>query len=286
MDERFVRQGQPRWKIWLWALVAVLLLIFIWNGFVVIPAGNVGVVIRFGAVQGEISEGLHLLIPFIEHVEMISVREQKYEFKAETFSKQQQNVYMDMAVNYVIEASMVQDTYRKIGDLQAIENKIVAPTVNQVVKSIIPDYPTDQIHINRDKIRQEILEKLNETVKRLIQVGEKDKTVIPGVRFVDVNLVNITFSKEYTDAIERKQVAEQDVQRAEMKRQEAVKNKEIAKVNAEAKQIEQQLVNQSLTSAILQNRWIEKWNGTLPNVMTGSGGGVILNLSDLKQTNP
>ncbi len=286
MDERFVRQGQPRWKLWLWAVVAVLLVIIIWNGFIVIPAGNVGVVLRFGAITGEIGEGLHFLIPFIEHTEIISVREQKYEFKAETFSKQQQNVFIDMAVNYMVEAPMVQDTYRKIGDLQAIESKIVAPTVNQVIKSIIPNYPTDQIHLNRDKIRREILDKLNETVRRLIQEGEKDKTVTPGIIFVDVNLVNITFSKEYTDAIERKQVAEQDVQRAEMKRQEAVKNKEIAQVNAEAKQIEQRLINQSLTPAILQSRWIEKWNGTLPSVMTGTGGGVILNLSDLKQGNP
>ncbi len=286
MEERFVRQGQPRWKLWLWAAVAILLVVIIWNGFIVIPAGNVGVVLRFGAITGEIGEGLHFLIPFIEHTEIISVREQKYEFKAETFSKQQQNVFIDMAVNYMVEAPMVQDTYRKIGDLQAIESKIVAPTVNQVIKSIIPNYPTDQIHLNRDKIRREILDKLNETVRRLIQEGEKDKTVTPGIIFVDVNLVNITFSKEYTDAIERKQVAEQDVQRAEMKRQEAVKNKEIAQVNAEAKQIEQKLINQSLTPAILQSRWIEKWNGTLPSVMTGTGGGVILNLSDLKQGNP
>jgi len=48
------------------------------------------------------------------------------------------------------------------------------------------------------------------------------------------------------------------------------------------KKIEQQLVNQSLTQAILQNRWIEKWNGNLPQVMSGDGGGVILNLGDLK----
>ena len=89
---------------------------------------------------------------------------------------------------------------------------------------------------------------------------DKDPSKRIGVIFEDVNLVNITFSKEYTDAIERKQVAEQDALRAEYKRQEAMKNKEIAQVNAEAKKIEQQLVNQSLTQAILQNRWIEKWN--------------------------
>jgi len=285
--ERIVNQGPRKWSWWLIGSIVLVLIIILWNGFVVIEAGSVGVVLRFGAVAGEIGEGLHLIVPLVDSVVQVSIREQKYEFKAETFSKQQQNVYIDMAVNYVIEPSMIQDTYRKIGDLYAIESKIVAPTVNQVIKSILPDYPTDQIHINRDKIRREILNKLNETVKRLIQEGEKDKTIIPGVKFVDVNLVNITFSKEYTDAIERKQVAEQDVQRAEYKRQEALKNKEIVQVNAEGKKIEQQLTNQSLTPAILQSRWIEKWDGKLPQVMSGSGGGVILNLQDMgKSTTP
>lgn len=272
--------GKTR-MIWVIAIIA-LFLIVMWNGFAVIPAGNVGVVLRFGAVNGEVGEGLHLLLPFIDQVEIISIQVQKFEDEFETFSKQQQNVYIKIAVNFTVDKNNIQNAYRQFGNLDMMKEKVVAPSVNQVIKSIIPNYPTDQIHLNRDKIRNEIKKRLNESLREMAVEdagGKEDNLFIP-INYTDVNLVNITFSKEYTDAIERKQVAEQEVLRAEYKRQEASKNKEIAQINAEAKKIEQQLVNQSLTPAILQNRWIEKWNGILPQVMSGTGSGVILNMTD------
>lgn len=278
--------GQASKTRMIWAIVIVaLVLIVLWNGFAVIPAGNVGVVLRFGAVNGEVGEGLHMLLPFVDQVEIISIQVQKFEDEFETFSKQQQNVYIKIAVNFTVDKNNIQNAYRQFGNLEKMTDKVVAPSVNQVIKSIIPNYPTDQIHLNRDKIRNEIKKRLNESLKEMAiedAGGKEGKLFIP-INYTDVNLVNIGFSKEYTDAIERKQVAEQEVLRAEYKRQEASKNKEIAQINAEGKKIEQQLVNQSLTPAILQNRWIEKWNGILPQVMSGTGSGVILNMTDFNK---
>jgi regulator of protease activity HflC (stomatin/prohibitin superfamily) len=278
--------GQASKTRMIWAIVIVaLVLVVLWNGFAVIPAGNVGVVLRFGAVNGEVGEGLHMLLPFVDHVEIISIQVQKFEDEFETFSKQQQNVYIKIAVNFTVDKTNIQNAYRQFGNLEKMTDKVVAPSVNQVIKSIIPNYPTDQIHLNRDKIRNEIKKRLNESLKEMAiedAGGKEGKLFIP-INYTDVNLVNIGFSKEYTDAIERKQVAEQEVLRAEYKRQEASKNKEIAQINAEGKKIEQQLVNQSLTPAILQNRWIEKWNGILPQVMSGTGSGVILNMTDFNK---
>ena len=280
MTERYV-EGNPRkfnTKSIIWIAAIVLTVIVIWNGFVVIPAGSIGVVQRFGAITGQKGEGLNFLIPFVDQARLVSVQTQMYQGKLETFSKQQQDVVIDITVNYRLDPTMVQDMVRRFNSLDNILARVVEPSVSQVVKEIIPDYLTDQIHLNRLKIRDSIINELNIRMDR----EDKDPSKRIGVIFEDVNLVNITFSKEYTDATERKQVAEQDALRAEYKRQEAMKNKEIAQVNAEAKKIEQQLVNQSLTQAILQNRWIEKWNGNLPQVMSGDGGGVILNLGDLK----
>lgn len=275
--------GKTR-MIWVIVIIA-LFLIVMWNGFVVIEAGNVGVVLRFGSVSGEVGEGLHLLLPFVDQVKVISIQVQKYESKFDTFSKQQQNVYITVAVNFTVDQSNIQNAYRIFGDLDKMVTNIVHPSVDHVIKSIIPNYPSDQIHLNRDKIKNEIRKRLNESLREIAveKAGGKEGKLFIPINYTDVNLVNIEFSKEYNDAIERKQVAEQEVLRAEYKRQEASKNKEIAQINAEAKKIEQQLVNQSLTPAILQNRWIEKWNGILPQVMSGTGSGVILNMTDFNK---
>lgn len=275
--------GQAGKTRMIWAIVIVaLVLVVLWNGFVVIPAGHVGVIQRFGALKGDIGEGLHLMLPFIDQVTILPLQIQKYQERIETFSKQQQKVWITIAVNYQLNIIDIQETFRWHRNLEAVTENVIKPIAQQVTKSITPSYPTDQIHLNRDKIRSEIEKKIIDTLKQRSDEFAKKYNTVPfiAVNLSDVNLVEIEFSKEYGDAIERKQVAEQEVLRAEYKRQEASKNKEIAQINAEAKKIEQQLVNQSLTPAILQNRWIEKWNGILPQVMSGTGSGVILNMTD------
>jgi predicted trehalose synthase len=97
-----------------------------------------------------------------------------------------------------------------------------------------------------------------------------------GVRFgvlADVSQSNFGAGKQLAQA-----AAE-----AEAKLKEAEAAIEIAKAEAEAKKIAadaeaeaNRIVNDSLTDKILQEKYLEKWDGKLPNVMTGEGGIDIL----------
>jgi len=279
--QRFVSQNKGNARLWVIGIVALIVIIVLWNGFVTVPEGHIGLVLRFSAVKGQLAPGLHLLIPFVDKVETMNIREQKYEFKAETFSKQQQNVYIDLAVIYSLNKDSIEETYKTIGTLEDVEAKIVRPMANQIIKSIIPEYDTIKVHTNRQEIRDKTVKKLNEAMNRGSITADGADVPTVGVVFHEVNLVNIEFSDEYTNAIEEKQVAEQKVGKAQLEKLEAEERKQIAKINAEAKKIEQELVNASLTPAIIQSRWIEKWNGVLPSVMSGDSSGLILDMSNL-----
>jgi regulator of protease activity HflC (stomatin/prohibitin superfamily) len=71
-----------------------------------------------------------------------------------------------------------------------------------------------------------------------------------------LSLTNFEFSAEFTQAIEAKQVAQQNAQRAKF-------NLEAAKTDAEA----QKAQAATLSEFYLTKLFLEKWNGTLPEVL-------------------
>jgi regulator of protease activity HflC (stomatin/prohibitin superfamily) len=88
----------------------------------------------------------------------------------------------------------------------------------------------------------------------------------------------VHFSKRFGEAVEAKQVAEQEAKRAEFVAQKAVKEAE-AKVNLARGEAEAQgLLRETLTSEVLQKQAIEKWDGKLPKII-GNGGTKVLDLS-------
>lgn len=266
----------PKYKTFVWIAVAILALIVLFNSFTTIEAGTVGVVYRFGAIKGYITEGLHFLVPFIDTVKPMSIQTQKIEFEADSFTKSSQEIKLVIAVNYNISQDKAPYIMGAIGDIRDVENKVLSPKINAIVKSIVSLYPTDQIPLNRDKIQNEARDKLKAVVGfETKTVDGKEEKFSTGIDIKGVSLVNIVFSKQYTEAIEAKQVAEQKVQESEYNRQKALKEKEIAQIQGEAEKIKQQSIGVSLTPLIIQSKWIEKWDGKMPGVVTGSNGIII-----------
>lgn len=93
----------------------------------------------------------------------------------------------------------------------------------------------------------------------------------------DISLVYVHFSERFRDAVEAKQIAEQEAKRAEFVALKAIKQAEtmvnLAKGDAEA----QRLVRETVTPEILQKQTIEKCDGELPKIVS-EGGKEVLSL--------
>lgn len=273
----------------LYGVWAVLALLVGFGSFVTVGHGDRGVLMNFGAISGTIlSPGLHFKVPIMQSVKDISVQIQKKAAVESAASKDLQVVTTTAAVNFGLDPNKVDVIYKNIGDLAAVEHKIIDPTVSDAVKAVTAQYNADELITNREKVRAEI----EDQVKSVLATYD-----------VIVNRVNITefnFSKDYDRAIESKQVAQQRAQQSnyELQQVKIDSQKQVvqaqadaeaqiatakgqaratvlkAKAEAEAMSIK----NRTITQKVLQLTAIQQWNGQPPSVVMGSKGVPFIDL--------
>jgi regulator of protease activity HflC (stomatin/prohibitin superfamily) len=249
-------------------LLIVLALAILSTFFVVVGAGERGVLMQFGKVQQQVlGEGIHFVIPGIYQVQKLSVRVQNQEISAEASSKDLQDVYTDVALNWHIIPEEANVIFQQIGDEESVVDTIIHPAVEEVLKAIVAMYTAEEIITKRGEVKAGVDQAL--TTRLATYHIDVD----------DISLVHVHFSKRFSDAVEAKQVAEQEAKRAEFvalkAAREAVARVNLAKGEAEA----QQLLREGLTPELLQKQAIEKWNGNLPLIV----GEDSTKLIDLKQ---
>lgn len=245
------------------ALLAAVIVTF--NCFTVVGAGHTGVVVTLGSVnEGVLQEGIHAKIPFVQDVVKIDNRIQKLEVNTEAFSKDLQSVNTVLAINYRVDTSKSYSIYKNIG--ADYENVLVVPAVNEVLKAITATYTAEESVTNRALISDGLVEGLNNKLNDI------------GLYVTDVNIIDFDFSEAFITAIEEKQVAQQQLLKAETEKQTAITNAEASaeavKIKAEGDAAANKLISDSLTDRVIENKKIEKWNGELPKV-TGDGGAII-----------
>ena len=92
-----------------------------------------------------------------------------------------------------------------------------------------------------------------------------------GIVIDNFNIINLTFSPEYSKAVEEKQVAEQKLATAKLEAEAKI-------VDAEATKKANDLMKQSLTNELLKKEFIDKWDGKLPETYASDN---IMGLFDL-----
>jgi regulator of protease activity HflC (stomatin/prohibitin superfamily) len=240
--------------------------------FVIVNAGERGVLMRFGEVQAQVlNEGIHPIIPIVNTVQKLSVRVQNQQSTAEASSRDLQDVYTDVALNWHIIPDEANVLFQQIGDEQAVVNSIINPAVEEVLKAVMAQYTAEEIITRRGEVKAGVDHAL---VTRLQPYH---------IAVDDISLVHVHFTKRFSDAVEAKQVAEQEAKRAEFVAQKAVKDAEarvnLARGDAEA----DRLLRENLTPELLQRQTIEKWNGNLPFIVGGDTP-QLLDVNQLIQT--
>lgn len=244
-------------------VLAVILLIVGLSSITTVPTGYVGVKTRFGEVQEDIiQEGLNTKVPFIEKIVKIDCRTQKVELQNATATKDLQEVTFTIAVNYNINKKTANELYKTTGtNYQEI---ILNPSILESIKAVTAQYTAEELITKRS----EVSNKMQETLKEKIESK--------GFNVVDFNIIDLDFSAEYNQAIEKKQVAEQQAKQAqyELEKAKVENEKKIENAKADAEVMRQQ--NSQITEETLrlkelenQQKLIEKWNGQLPTTSLG-----------------
>jgi len=246
------------------AIVLVFIGIMMLNPFVRIDAGERGVVLRWGAVQDKVLDpGLHIIVPFADKVVEMDVTTQKVQTDANAASSDIQETHSVIALNYHLDPEKTNAIYQKLR--KEYRSRIIDPAVQEAVKAVTARYTAVELVTQRDKVRDDI--------KQLL----KDRLTQNHIIVDDFAIIDFQFSKEFSQAIEDKQVADQhrlkaqyDLQRIKIEAEQKVTQ---AKAEAEALKLQKQNISKDLIELRkieAAQMAIKKWDGHLPSVTSGA----------------
>ena len=251
--------------------IAGIVLAGVASAVVIVEAGHVGVVTRFGAVTGvNFEQGLHYKLSFIEGVWIADVRTEKEQVDAAAASRDLQEVKSTIALNYHLSATEAPKVYRDIGP--QYKQRVVDPAIQEAFKFATAQFNAEELITKR------------ETVKNLARDFLKERLGNFNVVVEELNIVSFEFSRAFNDAIEAKQVAAQRVLEAQNVRERARVEAETRVIAAEgeanavlvrarAASEAQRVQRSTLSDLYVQFLAVDKWDGKLPSV-TGGGGAV------------
>lgn len=246
-----------------------------------VPTGYTGIVTTFGKVHDEVLDaGLNFHAPWDNVIKMDN-REQRITFNLEAFSKDIQQVDVQGSINYNIDKSTAMNLYKDVGTNYS--EILIGPRINEDVKIIIARYTAENLIENRQKAADAIYELI------------KEELAPKGINVISFAIENIDFTDAFESAVEAKQVATQEKQKAQtqqeqqtMEATQAAERQRIAaqaeadvkkidadadayatKIKAEAEAEANDKINKSLTDQLISYNQMLRWDGKLPTFMGG-----------------
>ena len=229
--------------------MAIIIVIGLFTAIKAVDTGKIGVVTQYGRVTGrELAEGIALVWPYgINQVTEYDIKVQKETADTQAATKDLQDVTAEVVLNYHLNRGDVSKIHQTIGALY--KDKLITPALSETFKGASSKYNASELITMRSELKSDVYTQLKTRL-------EKYAIVID-----DVSITNFKFSDSFSKAIEDKQVAQQNTERAKF-------NLEAAQTDAQA----QAAQSQTLSSAYLQKLAIDKWDGRMPQYLAGEQG--------------
>jgi regulator of protease activity HflC (stomatin/prohibitin superfamily) len=235
MDQRYIgrdptsRPAYPIWQNWrtiALAIVALIVLLSVWNAAFNTHAGTVDIVLRWGAPVRVTEPGLNFKIPFAETRVTVELRERAFVKTYESASRDPMELNVTVALNWAVNKEHVVQMYNQFGDLDQFEQRIIAPRLPDAVKAVVSRFAVNELLTKRNELRDMAKEAAFKVIPQQIMT-------ITGFA-----VTNVEFPKAYTQQIAAVQVAreaanaqEQELRKQNFKAQETFNT---AKAQADA----------------------------------------------------
>jgi len=243
---RVINVGAPRGVLGFigFAIIALIVVILLFNCVTRIGTGNVGVLTLFGRVTGEtLPEGIHLINP-LKTVNEMSIRSQSVKESASVPSSEGLMMALDTSLIYHLNPDRAADVFQKLGP--RYEDVVVEPSLRSAIREATASHSANALYSGeRDLVAKQIFESLN------AQLTPR------GMIIENVLLRDIQLPATLKQSIELKQQAEQEALAMNFRLQKETQEAQRKRIEAQGVRDFQQIVAQGITPSLLEWKGIE-----------------------------
>ena len=293
-------------SIFLWLIPAIFLVVT--RFLTIIPAQECGVVITpAGVKQHTYYTGWHVIYPWY-NVQTMDKTEQVYtcakrtdvnrndpnykSYKAD--ATQAETIWtptidgikmgFDISASWRIDPEYAWWIYDNVSETDGKENgrfywleeNVIKPKLKSALALTTSKYTPIQVYsTSREEIQAIVLERMKKDIQSYHLILDQ------------IDIREVYYNSDYEGALNQKKLEEQKAltlvevtkQKEELKKQAEIdKDIQILTAEGEAEALKIKGASVSSNPKIVQLEWIGKWDGKLPEIMTGDGGGLLLNL--------
>ncbi|KAL8162593.1 hypothetical protein V2J09_014082 [Rumex salicifolius] len=223
-------------------------------------------------------EGTHLMIPWFERPIIYDVRARPNLVESTSGSRDLQMVKIGLRVLTRPKADQLPTIYRTLGE--NFNERVLPSIIHETLKAVVAQYNASQLITQREAIKfcGVLLNNVSKEIRRVLV----ERAANFNIALDDVSITSLTFGREFTAAIEAKQVAAQEAERAKFVVEKAEQDKKSAIIRAQGEAKSAELIGKAVAnnSAFLTLRRIEA-SRDIAHTVSNSANKVFLSADDL-----
>lgn len=212
------------------AVVLVIFILLVAKPFVIINSGEIGIKVTAGEYDKiPLQPGLHFFMPVIQNVIIVDTRVRKIDFSRtedmgviggnqgifrndaiSVMDSRGLAVSIELTVQYQLNPQTAPQTISLYG--LSWEQKIINPAVRDIVRSVVGNYPAEELPTKRNDIAALISSNIEAKIAKLDNIP---------VKLISVDLREIVLPANIREQIEKVQIARQEAERKRYEVQQA-----------------------------------------------------------------